>query len=116
MTVREGRIISPLPLLPGPTQFQVGYILPVTDGKAELTIAAPAAIGQLMVFVPNDQSKLTAEGLDAMGVQKLGNDTVRAFRAANLPAGQQVKISFSGISVAPAKKADAQQTSGNRGG
>ena len=110
MEIRDGKLVSALPLLPGVSELQVEYVVPSTDGKAELTITAPAPVGQMYVFIPDDGSTVTAVALESMGVRKTGDGNKRAYKAGNMKTGQEAKISFSGLKAAatqPVKKSDA---------
>lgn len=99
------KLLSTLPLLPGRTELQIEYTVPAKDGKVELVITAPAAVGQLYVFVPDDSSEVVPTGLDAMGKRQTGEGSKRGFRATELKAGQQVKLAFAGLKAATPPKA-----------
>ena len=111
LEIRDGKLLSTMPLLPGPSEFQVEYVVPSTDGKAELTITAPAPVGQMYVFIPDDGSTVTTAGLDSMGVRKTGEGSKRAYKGANMKAGQEAKLTFSElkapVTTQPVKKSDA---------
>jgi hypothetical protein len=97
MEIRQGKLVSLMPLPPGASELQVEYLVPSTDGKAELTITAPAPVGQMYVFIPDDGSTVTAAGLEVMGVRQTGEGSKRAYKAGKLAAGQEVKLGFSGL-------------------
>jgi hypothetical protein len=84
-------------LVPGTTQYQIGYLIPATSGKAEIAVAAPAAVKTMMVFVPDDETTVHAEGLEAMGSADMGQGKMRFFKGADLSAGQIVKVAIAGI-------------------
>jgi hypothetical protein len=96
-----GTVLSTQPLLPGRSEFQVEYSVLAKDGKAELVLTAPADIGIMYVFVNDDGSQVTATGLESMGVRPTGEGNKKAFKAMSLKAGQQAKLSFTGIKAAP---------------
>ncbi len=110
LEIRDGKLVSTMPLMPGATEFQLEYVVPSTDGKADLTITAPAPVTQMYVFVPDDGSTVTTAALDSMGVRKTGEGSKRAYKASNLKAGQEAKLKFSGLKVPAAaelaKKSD----------
>ena len=114
MEIRDGKLVSAMPMKPGVTEFQLEYVVPSTDGKADLTITAPAPVAQMYVFVPDDDSTVTTAALDAMGVRKTGEGSKRAYKAANLKAGQEAKLSFSGLkahaAAEPGKKSDVRSS------
>jgi hypothetical protein len=95
--VENGVVINPKPVVPGTTQYQFAYYLPITNGKAELTLAAAAPVKHLMVFVPEDGSSVVAQGLEDMGSSDMKNGKTRFFKAGNVEAGQQVALAISGI-------------------
>lgn len=111
LEIRDGKLVSAMPLMPGATEFQLEYVVPSTDGKADLTITAPAPVTQMYVFIPDDGSTVTTAALDSMGTRKTGEGSKRAYKAANLKAGQEAKLSFSGLkapaAAEPMKKSDA---------
>lgn len=111
LQIRDGKLVSAMPLVPGSSEIQLEYIVPSTDGKAELTITAPAPVAQMYVFIPDDGSIVATAALDSMGVRKTGEGDKRAYKAANLKPGQEAKLTFSGLKAAaaadPVKKSDA---------
>jgi hypothetical protein len=65
----------------------------------------PAAVGNLIVMVPADETQVTATGLEggqpvAMGE---GQGSIRMYRAQNLAAGAMAKLAITGIKAAPAE-------------
>ena len=110
VTLRDGKLVGSMPVMPGSLELQIEYTVPITDAKADLTITAPAKVGQMYVFIPDDGSKVTTTGLDSLGVRQTGEGNKRGYKAAQLKAGQEVKLSFSGLKPAatePVKKTDA---------
>ena len=63
--------------MPGTTQLQLNYSLPVKDGAAQIAITASVAIGHLMMFVPDDGSTVTGDGLISAGAGNVANETMR---------------------------------------
>jgi hypothetical protein len=106
------RIVNSMPLVPGNTQFRIVYAVPVKDGKAELSLTTPAAIGHAMAFVPDDGSTVLAEGLEAGGVADMGNGKTRFYKGTDLPAGKMIKLSISGITTTAATAATNGDGSG----
>ena len=111
MAIRNNNLVTAMPLLPGSNEFQVQYVVPLTDGKADLTIIAPAPVGQMFVFIPDDGSTVTTSALDSLGVRKTGDGDKRGYKAANMKTGQEAKLSFSGLkapaATQPLKKSAA---------
>jgi hypothetical protein len=93
------RIVNSMALTPGITQFRVVYTVPVKDGKAELSLTAPAAVSHAMFFVPDDGSTVSAQGLESGGVAEMGNGKTRFYKAKDVAAGAIMKLSLSGITA-----------------
>jgi hypothetical protein len=91
------KLTHTMALVPGTTQYQIGYLIPAVNGKAEIAVAAPAAVKTMMVFVPDDETTVHAEGLEAMGSADMGQGKMRFFKGADLSAGQIVKVAIAGI-------------------
>jgi hypothetical protein len=96
-----------MPVVPGTTQYTLVYKMPVTGGKANYSIAAPAPIGSMMVFAPDDGSTITASGIEDGGLATMGGGKTRVFRASNLAAGAKIAIAMSNITAAPKGKGGA---------
>lgn len=115
--IADGRLTNTMALMPGMTHFQLSYTVPARDGKAQLTVAAPAPVKQFMVFVPDDGSTVVTEGLEAAGTSKTEKGSTRFYRATTQPAGAVASIALSGIkSAAPAGGADISTTAQIIGG
>jgi hypothetical protein len=95
-------VISTLPMFPGAMQFQVNYSVPITNGTAQWTIAAPATVEQLIVFAPADQSTVTVSGAQDNGKVDMGQGPMHMFRGSDIKAGRTVTLSFSGLATATA--------------
>lgn len=105
--IRDGKVVSSLPVTPGSVELQMEYTVPLKDGKADLSIIAPAAVGQTYVFIPDDGSTVTTFGLDSLGVRQTGEGSKRGFKTGPMKPGQEAKMSFSGLkapTTAPVKK------------
>lgn len=110
---KEG-VLHGSPLFPGATRFQVGYAMLAKDGTVNLTLAAPADIGQMMVFVPAEGGTVMATGLEGGQTMSMGEEKVRAFRAAGIKKGQTVTLSIAGL-TAGAGVAGSVADSGSKG-
>lgn len=91
--IHGGNVYHAMPLVPGATRFRFVYRLPMDSGIAALDIAAVAPVKHLMVFVPDDGSTVTAEGL----TEKQGMTSDRAMRvyvSQNLDADDKVKLTI----------------------
>jgi hypothetical protein len=110
--LEEDRLVSLAALLPGQSQYQIAYLIPIEQGAAELTVAAPVATRQLAIFLPDDASEVTPQGLDAMGTTTMGEgNSIRMFRAGGVAADQQVGLTISGLTTVVAAAAGAASAS-----
>jgi hypothetical protein len=90
-----GRVVNALPLQPGSTQYQLTYVVPVVDGKAKVQVVAPAPTRHMMVFVADNGSPVTAEGLQASGKHDMGNGAAAlVFGGADLKANQVAAVNI----------------------
>ena len=87
-------VSNTMPMLPGVTQFKLGYIVPSKNGKAEVTAVTPAMVKTMMVLVPNDGSVISAQGLEGPSVVNMGRGDVRYFKGNGIAAGKQLKITL----------------------
>jgi hypothetical protein len=87
-------VSNAMPMLPGVTQFKLGYIVPAKEGKVEVTALSPAPIKMMMVLVPNDGSAITAQGLEGPAVVNMGRGDVRYFKGNGIAAGKELKITL----------------------
>lgn len=92
------------PLPPGNTEYQVSYVLPVKEGRARLSVVCPVLVKRLLVFIPNDGTKVQAQGLEAGGIAGEEGSQKRFFQAAAVPAGREIDVEISGI---PAENASS---------
>jgi hypothetical protein len=99
LVTKEG-IVSGSPLFPGQTRFQVGYAIPAHDGAVNLTITAPADVGQMMVFVPAEGATIAATGLSGGQPMSMGEEAVRAYQASGIKKGQTVSLAITGLTAA----------------
>jgi len=109
-TVDEGKVFDSMALVPGVSQYRIGYTLPVNDGKASLAFTTIAPIKHLMVFVPDDGSTVKADGIGDGGVADMGGGKTRFYRATDVAAGTAVKLSLSGITARATATAAATGT------
>jgi hypothetical protein len=112
--IEGGKVFDSMALVPGVSQYRIGYTLPVEKGKADVAFATVAPVKHLMVFVPDDGSTVNAEGIGNAGVADMGGGKTRFYRATDVAAGTAVKLSISNITAraAAAATADAAGTPG----
>jgi hypothetical protein len=111
--VADGKIVNTMAIVPGVTQYQFNYTVPTNAGKADLTLASPAAVKTMMVLVP-EGARATADGLDGPKTVNMGDGNTQFFKGSDVPANKTVKLSIdvSGVTVA---KGEATPT-GDGGG
>ena len=63
--VGDGKLFSKQPLIPGEDRYELEYRVPAVNNKAVLSVTAPASVGHLLVFVPEDGT--TVESLRPAG-------------------------------------------------
>jgi hypothetical protein len=97
--VEDGKVFDSMALVPGVSQYRIGYTLPVNAGKADVAFTTVAPVKHLMVFVPDDGSSVKADGIGNAGVTDMGGGKTRFFRATDVAAGTSVKLSLSGITA-----------------
>jgi hypothetical protein len=105
--IAKGMLVTASPLFPGRNEVRFSYTLAATAGKVGLSIAAPVPVGSLMVFLPADQTKVTATGLEGGDVMSMGDHSVRVYKEQNLPAGARADLEISGLAAAPTGLAPA---------
>jgi hypothetical protein len=109
----EGTTLTNLSAVaPGNTQYQLSYMIPATDGKASLSVSAPALVKTLMVMVPDDGMAVKAQGVELAGSSDMGTGKTRFYRASDVAAGQVITLALSNI-VDPVKASAAGSTSGS---
>lgn len=98
--IDKGELQVLAPLFPGDMGYKLDYHVDVKDGKAFLTVTAPADTEELLIVVP-EGTAIKAEGLKEGEPADAGMRKVRMFTASKLKAGQTVSMRISGI-VKPA--------------
>jgi hypothetical protein len=110
-TIADGKITNTMALVPGVTQYQFSYTLPVTNGKAELIATAPAAVKTMLVLLP-ETAIVSADGLDGPKSANMGQGNMQYFKSTNLPANKQVKLTIDVGSVKKVTKTGAAAADG----
>lgn len=85
--VEGDKLISKMPMLPGTTEFRVDYLLPPKDGAFNLVLATPVQTGHLMIFLPDDGSQVTAQGLKTGDPFEAGEQRYRMYTAKQVKPG-----------------------------
>jgi len=89
--VENGRITNTMPLVPGVTQYQFSYVVPVKNGSADITATFAVPVKSMMVLVPEGTSA-SAIGLEGPKTVNMGNGNTQYFKGADLPANKEVKL------------------------
>jgi hypothetical protein len=98
--VVEGRVVYSMALTPGDTQFQLSYTIAADrNGAARVDLTAPAATGQLMVFVAEDGTTFASDTLKRMETKKGANlrANARFFVSPPHEKGKTVGFTISGL-------------------
>jgi hypothetical protein len=100
--VADGKLFSKQPLIPGEDRYELEYRIPAVDNKAVLSITAPASVGHLLVFVPEDGTTVDAPALQAMGAQQLDEKgpKTRCYMTTSLSEGQTIALTIGGLKAA----------------
>ncbi|MGA2441106.1 MAG: hypothetical protein ABSH08_09110 [Tepidisphaeraceae bacterium] len=100
--VADGKLFSKQPLIPGEDRYELQYRIPAVDNKAVLSVTAPASVGHLLVFVPEDGTTVDAPALQAMGAQQLDEKgpKTRCYFARSLSEGQTIALTVGGLKSA----------------
>jgi len=108
----DGAVVSTRPMAPGISQYRVSYVLASPEGRAALEITAPAPVKRLMVFLPEGQGTLEADGLKRGDVLSVRDKPMRAYEASDLPVGDRRSVTVGGLSreASPAEQAAASST------
>lgn len=111
--IADGKLCSKQPLIPGEDRYELQYNIPAVDNKAVLSIIAPASVGHLLVFVPDDGTTVQSPGLQAMGSQQLDEKgpKTRCYIATSLTEGQTITLTVGGLKVAgPVRPVSSNET------
>jgi hypothetical protein len=104
VAVADGKLISRQPMVPGDDRYEIEYTIPARDNKAVLSVTAPAAVGNMLVLVPDDGTTVDAAGMQSMGTQQLDpqGPKTRCFMASTLTEGQTVTLTIGSLKSAVA--------------
>lgn len=110
----KNAILNTMALVPGTSQYEIAYTLAATKDEVQLVTAAPAPIKQMMVLMPDDGTKVHADGLILMATTEMGQNKVktRMYRGSDLAAGKPVTLAVSGLKAAVAAAGTPGGTSG----
>jgi len=86
------KIISKMPMKPGVTEFRVDYMLLAEDGVFNLSLTTPAPTDHMMIFLPDDGSQVTVQGLETGDPFETGDQRYRMYSAKQLDAGATTSL------------------------
>ena len=89
----NGKVLSGMPIVPGTSQYQFSYVVPLTDGKAVLTLAVPTKVEKMMVMAPADAVEVSADGMEPSTTMGSHGD-LRVFEARDLPANKPITLTI----------------------
>ncbi|MGN6369247.1 MAG: hypothetical protein ACTHN5_13380 [Phycisphaerae bacterium] len=102
-TITGTTITRRKPMLPGPTEYDCGYTLPVTDGKASLAFTLPADTTLFALYLPASIHVDSSTGLTLSASSgKYGLEGRQLLVGKSLKAGQTLTVDLSNISPPPA--------------
>jgi hypothetical protein len=112
-SIVDGKLVSGGALFPGRSEYRITYTVAAKGGNLELPITTPAAVENLIVFVPADDVQVTATGgLSGGKPVDMGEGSIRMFRGQKLAAGETATLSIKGIKAAPAPGTPGAGTEG----
>jgi len=103
VAVKDGSLVSSMPLEPGVTKMRYAYVVPMTARKASLSVVAPVPVRHMMLFAPDDGTTVRATGLESLGTQSMGEGRMQMFQGSELGAGFRIDVNV----TAPAPVASA---------
>lgn len=99
-TLDDSELMSvQMPLMPGQAQYRFAYSLPASDAKADLLVGAPVPIDHMIVFIAEDGTEATLNGMEDAGVQAMGASRVHMYQADDVEPGKLVGLTFTGLTL-----------------
>jgi hypothetical protein len=98
--LKDGKLVSSAPLLPGQSEFRIAYLVPGKGGKASMTIETPAPVEGMILMVPEDQAGFAnVEGLEkGEAYYAKGNGTtMRTFMGQDVMPGRKITLTMTGL-------------------
>ncbi len=101
--VMNGVVIDTAPVLPGPRQIVLSYLLPYEGGNASFARGLAYPIERVIVLVRDVGAEVSAEGLPNRETREFSGARYVQLSADRLPAGQQLGVQLKNIpaTVAP---------------
>jgi hypothetical protein len=92
--VEAGKIISAMPMQPGTTELRVNYLLAGEHGLFDLSLSAPALTEHLMIFLPDDNTVVTAKGLTRGDPFQAGGNRFRMYTGKMIESGADIGLTI----------------------
>jgi hypothetical protein len=110
--VENGKLTNSMALWPGVNKYQVTYVLPSPkDGKAQIETTAPALTKNMIVMLPDDNTPVSAVGLEGPSTVNMGSGNTRFFRGQDIKEGASIKINVTTTPAAVKAAAPAKASS-----
>lgn len=93
----NGKLVNHLPLMPNTTEINFSYVVPIENGEAEITVAAPVIVEHLMIVVPHEMAADETIGLELGGAEQIGERLVRYYTTSNQQDGVIASITLTGL-------------------
>jgi hypothetical protein len=92
------RLLSRAALKPGPSHFRLQYTLPTPGGEVSMNFVAPAAVKQIMVFVPEAYKEGVQSDILKPGQPgTIQHQPVQPYITSNVSTGQKIQFSLGGL-------------------
>ena len=105
--VKDETVINSGALQPGASQYRLQYTVPLTNGKGEIVVVAPAPVSAMMIFFPDDGTAISGTGIEGPQTVNMGNGNTRYFKAEDINVGHEVKLSVGQAQAAEKKQSYA---------
>lgn len=112
LKLQSFKIINPVGILPGQSEYHISYTLPYQDGRAELALATPVQTKAVTVVVPPDEGMATATGLNDNGITDMGGMKVHLFKATDVPPEKILRVALKQIGAATQPAAMVETSTG----
>lgn len=101
-TFSSGEVLRPGPMLPGSSEYVLGYSIPVKAGKATLRLEAPAPVSLLAVYAPPGATVVQAKGIEVAKSQGTNaNRGLQLLKVKNVALGGVATIELENLQPKP---------------
>ncbi len=103
--VLDHRVVRAVPMLPGVTEYDLSYLIPVKDGAAKVTFVSPAKVSLFAVYMRAGGMTVKADGIALSKVPGIDDGgRYRVYTAKAVPAGTVITVELSDITLPPPAK------------